>query len=817
MKLLLSILIITQLINNSLFSQIDTNNKNNTFLGKDKDIIKDNLLSYDSVKISSYFPFRGETFLQFVNKDSKGNYIFVGYTKGDIDNYKSKILDTNSGREDIFIYKYDKDFKIIWGTMYGGDSIDIASDIEIDINDNIWICGETISSDLPRTRTIPFQTLKGSNGFICCVSPDGELLFSETFGSNYYDSFNCLATDKDGVCYVGGRSFLTGFTVTDDALFPKNSSGGYHSVIVKVFPDGNIYSSYLFQNKIGDYTIEGIDVDDEGSIIVGGFTNDSLHKTFNANLKDKYTNGGEYEIYLQKYDKNFNLIWDNLFGGLRIDKLSALQLGDDNNIYVLISTQSNNLPVKNSLNLSYKSNFDCYLMKISQDANFIWGTYIGSTGEEAYGEKGDFNRVRADLFYNNYLIGLNFVTAGENLPFTYNSYQKKINPNYGGKSYDTYSIILNSKGELEYSTLFGCKTDNTITNFTDLSYSIWFDESELIINGATFGTMNLTENALYKNIYRTYLSGFIFVLNNPFARENKLNPTIASESMNYCDGKAEYCIFDDNIPYGFRKIKIIENVNCDVQQSIINDSLNLSINKINNELDAYYKIEILNYVGKKLIIEDSILTFTPNLLAINQNLIYDFGKLSIFENQQCKNINISNDSKMDISISEGYFKNYDLFSFPLNQLPIKIPAQSSKDFTICVSQEKMNYSIINDTLVLISNCFTKELPVKAEYYIPNLSSDTKCDLSLEIIPDSSNFFNYQSIVSHNNELLIESNSKAIQSIELFDLYSARINEVDITNKSNLIQIDFNNLANGTYFIYIKEEKSINIIQLCLIR
>ena len=54
MKLLLSILIITQLINNSLFSQLDTNFKNNTFLNKDKDIIKDKLLKYDNLVYGSY-------------------------------------------------------------------------------------------------------------------------------------------------------------------------------------------------------------------------------------------------------------------------------------------------------------------------------------------------------------------------------------------------------------------------------------------------------------------------------------------------------------------------------------------------------------------------------------------------------------------------------------------------------------------------------------------------------------------------------------------------------------------------------------------
>ena len=807
MKFLLFILIITQLINISLFSQIDTNNKNNTFLNKDKDLIKDKLLKYENIIYGSYIETDDDENLFFVVKDNDGNYILVGNSYASIKTVNSKISNKNSGSSDLFIYKLDNNFKIIWATMYGGSFVESPNDIGIDKNNNIWICGETSSKDIPRTRQKPNISKGNMDAFICCISPDGSLKFSEIFSSNGYDAFNQLAIDDIGNCYVGGRSFNDGFDVSADSKFPKKYTQGYNGVIAMIKTNGDVYSSYLMDKPTVDYFIEAIDVDSQGNIIVSGHTNNKNHQTKYANLNNQFS-GGELDIFIQKYDNNLNLIWDNLFGGNGIDKISSLKVGENNNIYFLLITNSNNLPVVNSLQRVYKGNFDPYILKTDSAGNIIWSTYIGSSNFDGLGTNGGlFDRNGAGLYCHNEKIGVNFTTFGSDLPISEDSFQKQIKTNTHS---DSYSIILEANGEINYSTYYG-------SIFNEWTKSIWFDDNEIIINGGTSSDLIVTDNAIDKYKVDGSTAGFILVLKNKEIVVDKTPPSITSQSADDCGNTIEYFINDDNNPFGYKNINIIKNDNCSVVTVIKDRILNVTISKNSLDKNAYYKIEITNQADKKLIIEDSLLANSANLIRTEPANFLDLGKLSVFNNQYCQDIKIFNDSDNEFTITDSYFKNYKYFSFSLSQIPFTLAPKSNKDFTVCVSPQDMKQSLINDTLVLIADCFFKELPVVAEYYIPNLNSDSKCDVYLEVVPDSANSFNYQSIVSHNNEILIETNSKAIQSVEFFDLYSAKINEVDIDSKPNMIRIDFNNLANSTYFVYFKEEKSINIIKIYLMR
>lgn len=810
MKLFLIILITTILINNYLISQVNTNNKNNTFLNKDKDLIKDNLLKYDNLIFGTYINTNYNDQVYYSGKDNEGNYFICGYTQGVISTLNSKIQNYSNGNSELFFYKLDSSFNIIWSTMLGGGGSEYPLDAVISSDGDLWVCGETYSSDFPRTRS-PYNNSQGnSDGFLVCVSKEGYLKFSEIFSSTAYDAFTQVALDKNGVCYAGGRSTGQNFQVTPDAKVKNNSSNGYNGILVKVDLKNNIiYSSYLISNSNRDNFVEGLAVDNQGNIVVSGHTNDCYHQTLNAKLNTNYR-GGDYDIFIQKYDKDFNLIWDNLFGDIGVDKISGIQIDNINNIYLLCFTTSNNLPEKNSLNLSYKNMFDAYLLSLLPDGEINWSTYIGSSGQDGFLDGAStIDKIHSDIFLNNNIVAINFKTKGNDLPITNESYQKENKSSSSSNTYDSYSILLNLDGSLYYSTYYGTE-QNEWTN------SIWFDERELIICGLTNGNITTTSNAISSN-KMAQNDGFVIVLGLEKSTSNNTPPSISSQSTDDCGNIIEYFINDDNNPYGYKNINILRNDNCSVITVIKDRILKLTISKNSLDKKAYYKIEITNQADKKLIIEDSLLANSANMIRTEPKDFFDVGKISLFNKQYCQDIKIFNDSESEFTITDSYFKNYKYFSFSLSQIPLTIPAKSNRDFSICISPQDMKHSLINDTLVLIADCFFKELPAKAEYYIPNLNSDSKCDVSLELVPDSAKFFNYQTIVSHNNELLIETDSKVAQSVEMYDLYSAKINEINISNYTNLIKIDFNNLANGIYFIYIKEEKSINVIQLYLIR
>jgi len=72
----------------------------------------------------------------------KGEYIIVGNTRS-----KDKDLSDNKGQNDIWVFKTDKNGKMIWNRNYGGSGIDIANDV-IELNNYaLIVIGESNSKE----------------------------------------------------------------------------------------------------------------------------------------------------------------------------------------------------------------------------------------------------------------------------------------------------------------------------------------------------------------------------------------------------------------------------------------------------------------------------------------------------------------------------------------------------------------------------------------------------------------------------------------------------------------------------------------------
>lgn len=178
--------------------------------------------------------------------DADGNLVVVGAANGP--NFPTTpgafdpVGDPSTGNvtEDVFVVKITPDGStLLFGTyISGGTPRDMATDVAIDDDGNIYIAGATSSTGMPTVA--PYQaTLSGvSDAWLGKLSADGStLLFSTYFGCTGFEFALALELDASGVPVIAGStSSTTDFPATPGA-YQTTVLGSRDSFITKLDPD----------------------------------------------------------------------------------------------------------------------------------------------------------------------------------------------------------------------------------------------------------------------------------------------------------------------------------------------------------------------------------------------------------------------------------------------------------------------------------------------------------------------------------------------------------------------------------------------------
>ncbi|MCF6150648.1 MAG: hypothetical protein E3K37_18625, partial [Candidatus Kuenenia sp.] len=191
--------------------------------------------SYDRTKELVIDPLLASTFLGGSDSDTgnsividvSGNVYITGYTYSSNYPTTTGIYDTSfnnsSSYSDAFIAKYSSDLKnLLVSTYLGGANSDLAYDLSIDKNGNVYVVGYTYSSDFP-TSIGAYDTAISSSADIFISKFDNDLI--TLINSTYSDENICI----------------TGYTTSTDFPTKKNaydtSFGGYTDVFLAKFND----------------------------------------------------------------------------------------------------------------------------------------------------------------------------------------------------------------------------------------------------------------------------------------------------------------------------------------------------------------------------------------------------------------------------------------------------------------------------------------------------------------------------------------------------------------------------------------------------
>ena len=258
-------------------------------------------------------------------------------------------------------------------------------------------------------------------------------------------------------------------------------------------------------------------IDKDGNIFVAGGTRDGLKVTGNA-FQKKYNgdSGGRAggDIYLMKLSATGELIYSTYIGGSGNDfYCNQIALDNDGNIFVGFTTGSKDLPVSNNafqkLNKSVGDNNDHYIIKFSNDCEYLSSTYLGGSGGDHWTKLGVNNNIL-------YLVG---ATKSEDFPTTAGAIQEKYNT-WGGTESDkqymekdiTVTALTLDLDKVLYSTYLGGNNYENVNSFS-------FDKNgNIILAGSTKSDDYPTSEVCYDNSYSGDYDGFLTIINPSFTK-----------------------------------------------------------------------------------------------------------------------------------------------------------------------------------------------------------------------------------------------------------------------------------------------------------
>ena len=411
--------------------------------------------TYTGTNASNYTVFSNQSInANDIATDSQGNIYVTGTTSNAAytttnGTYTTK-NNTTTASNDAYIAKYSSNGTLIFSTVIGGTGSETGNGISVDKNGNIYIIGQTTSTDLPVTSNAYQTTLNGNtDSYIIELSADGTKLLYCTYlgGSGSYpggnaETGNKIKVDSNGNIYVIGQTKATDFPTNTTAFEPNGNSIYMKCFVAKFDSNWNkVYSSYLAGNG-GDYPYQLV-IDNNGNAwIVGKTTSSDFPVTSNAYQKSAASQYSEAFLCEISADGS-QLLYSTYFGGSSNEYGYAIASDSNGNIYILGQTTSTNLPVtSNAYQTTRNGNADAFVAKFDSTGSLLYSTYFGGSGVD------NPRGIAVDSQGNVYIVGQIYTIP---IPTTSNAIQTDL---IG--SYDAFVAKLSADGStLLYGSLLG--------------------------------------------------------------------------------------------------------------------------------------------------------------------------------------------------------------------------------------------------------------------------------------------------------------------------------------------------------------------------
>jgi len=217
-----------------------------------------------------------------VEVDSNANAYVVGSTESADFPTVNAEQSTFGGSVDAFAAKISTGgSSLIYSTYIGGSGVDFSNGLAIDSSGDLFVFGDTGSTNFPVLNAFQSVSGGGTDGWLAELSPTGSLLHSTYIGGSGGDAVRGGKVDSSGNIYLTGNTTSTNFP-TLNAIQPNYGGGNNDAWVAKLNLSGSslVYSTYLGGSS--DDGASDIAFDASGNVYVVGYTSSTNFPTANA-------------------------------------------------------------------------------------------------------------------------------------------------------------------------------------------------------------------------------------------------------------------------------------------------------------------------------------------------------------------------------------------------------------------------------------------------------------------------------------------------------------------------------------------------------
>jgi fibronectin type 3 domain-containing protein len=530
--------------------------------------------------------------------DAAGDAWVTGYTNSDNFPVTPDAYDSVYNTTDIFLLKYNGNSgDLEYSTFIGGTDYEMAYSLAFDASGDVWLTGETMSSDFPLTSDAIDSQLDSVEVFLLKLARNGSTLLYSTFiGGTDVELGQAIIIDTQGNLWLTGVTMSLDFPTTLNA-YDNSSNGDLDLFLVNLAANGSLilYSTYI--GGSGADLPSDLLLDSNEDIWLAGYTySTDFPLTPNATDDIGVSNEG---ILLKINHLTGNLSFSTYLGGGGYDSIYSIAMDSANNLWLTGFTSSNTFPTTpDAINKSRNGYDDAFIVQFSPiNGSILYSTFLGGTDDDLG------HSIVIDLWDNIWIGGR---TDSTDFPITPDAL------NTTPLQYDDDFFVLGmakNGSTLLYSTfLRGDDTEYFPRMVIDSDQNLWF-------TGAT----ESTDFPVTKNSYnRSHSGGYDVVISSFAIHSIPTNPrylaayeTIDGEVLLTWDQPAH----DGHSP--ILSYRIYRNTSTDSYESYVASTLSHHFidSTVTEGITYYYIVTAVNEYGESAISNEISLqlslTLTP--------------------------------------------------------------------------------------------------------------------------------------------------------------------------------------------------------------
>lgn len=308
----------------------------------------------------------------------------------------------------IVIYSPDLQ-TVVASRKFGGKNEDVITGVAVAADGSIWICGYTLSNDLPIPASPITGSFKGSmDGFVAKLSPDLKTVLGGMYiGGSGPDRANAIAIGATGDVVVVGEISSSKALPTINS-FDESHNGKKDGFFICLDATAKIVNAASYLGGLLDDVMTSVTIDSKNNAVIGGYTSSDDFPTYPVKTRvwvedggcpyygcttghweesgeSPFDNtfGGFTDAVVLKFQLSGSPVFSAFFGGEKDEYGTAVATGPDDIVYLLGETRSNDLPIPAEVESKFGGVRDGFYAAISANGlKLASAQYIGGPGDE---------------------------------------------------------------------------------------------------------------------------------------------------------------------------------------------------------------------------------------------------------------------------------------------------------------------------------------------------------------------------------------------------------------------------------------------------